>query len=128
MIVGNKRRYMTPMSLYYKFVAVRGFLSSSLIICSFPKALVGEHKALSFLWGTTMIMTPPVLAQTFRSHTPSHCIHAHSDLFHSLQIFSNMRSYMNLAVVALAASSISPALPAPVEYTHLRYGNILVEF
>ena len=33
--------------------------------------------------------------------------------------------YMNLAVLALAASTISPALSAPTQY---RYGNLLVEF
>jgi len=40
-------------------------------------------------------------------------------------MFSNMRSYMNLAVLALAAYTVSPALSAPTQY---RYGNILVEF
>ena len=34
-----------------------------------------------------------------------------------------MRSYMILAVLALAASTISPALTAPTRY---RYGNLLV--
>jgi hypothetical protein len=45
-----------------------------------------------------------------------------------------MRSYMNLAVLALAATSVCPALSAPTEslsapteYRH-RYGNLLVEF
>jgi len=36
-----------------------------------------------------------------------------------------MRSYMNLAVLALAASIVSPALSAPTQY---RFGNLLVEF
>jgi hypothetical protein len=38
-----------------------------------------------------------------------------------------MRSYMNLAVIALAAStaSVAPALAAPIRYG---YGNLLVEF
>jgi hypothetical protein len=36
-----------------------------------------------------------------------------------------MRSYMNLAVLALAVSSFSPALSAP---TQDRYGNLLVKF
>src|SRR6267142_1753107 len=62
------------MSLYYKFVAVRqeGFLSSScrqLGIRFFSKALFGEHRALSFLYGMAMILT---VTQTFRSH--AHCI------------------------------------------------------
>jgi hypothetical protein len=37
-----------------------------------------------------------------------------------------MRSYMNLAVLALAASVASPVLSAPTQY--YRYGNLLVEF
>jgi hypothetical protein len=37
-----------------------------------------------------------------------------------------MRSYTNLAVVALAASSLCPVLSAPTQYTD-RYGNLLVE-
>ena len=37
-----------------------------------------------------------------------------------------MRSYTNLAVVALAASSLCPVLSAPTQYTG-RYGNLLVE-
>jgi len=36
-----------------------------------------------------------------------------------------MRSYMNFAVVAFAASIFSPALSAPTQY---RYGNLLVKF
>jgi hypothetical protein len=36
-----------------------------------------------------------------------------------------MRSYMNLAVLALAISSFYPALSAPTQY---RYGNLLVRF
>jgi hypothetical protein len=36
-----------------------------------------------------------------------------------------MRSFMNLAVLALAASTISPALSAPTQY---RYRNLLVGF
>jgi hypothetical protein len=36
-----------------------------------------------------------------------------------------MRSYMNFAVVALAASVVSPTLSTPIQY---RYGNLLVEF
>jgi len=36
-----------------------------------------------------------------------------------------MRSYVNLAVLALATSTVSPALSAPIQY---RYGNLLVEF
>jgi hypothetical protein len=36
-----------------------------------------------------------------------------------------MRSYMNFAVVTLAASIISPVLSAPTQY---RYGNLLVKF
>jgi hypothetical protein len=68
-------------SLYYKFVAVRWarFLSSSprrLSIHSFSKALVGEHRALTFLYAMAMIMTPHA-AQTFRSH--AYCIHINSD-------------------------------------------------
>src|SRR6266850_141139 len=45
--------------------------------------------------------------------------------FSFIQIFSNMRSYMNLAALVLAASTVSPALSAPTQY---RYGNLLVEF
>jgi hypothetical protein len=56
---------VTPMSLYYKFVAVRQgeeSLSSSpgrlsIYFCS--KALVGENRALSFLHVMAMIVTPP---------------------------------------------------------------------
>jgi hypothetical protein len=36
-----------------------------------------------------------------------------------------MRFYVNPAVLALAASAVSPVLAAP---THYRYGNLLVEF
>ena len=61
----RKRRRVTPMSLYYKCVAVRQpeqiFLSSSprwLSIRFFSKALVGEHRPLSFLHGMVMILTP----------------------------------------------------------------------
>src|SRR6266850_5341253 len=62
----------------YKFVAVHqeGFISSSprrLSIRFFSKALVGEHRALSYLYGMAMILTPPC-SQTFRSHA----LHAHS--------------------------------------------------
>jgi hypothetical protein len=52
-------------------------------------------------------------AQTFRSY--ARCIHAHSDLFQSgIQIFLNMCSYMSLGVLALAASTISSVLSAPI--------------
>ena len=95
---------MTPMSLYYKYVAVRqeGFLSSSLSIHPLFKALVGEHRALS---GMAMILTPLC--------SPD------------ILFFFNMRSYMNLAVLALAASIISPARSAPIQYRH---GDLLIEF
>ena len=36
-----------------------------------------------------------------------------------------MRSYMNLAVVALAVSGVCPVMSAPIDYS--RYGNLLVE-
>jgi len=39
-----------------------------------------------------------------------------------------MRSYMNLAVLALAASTASLALSAPTAPTQYRYGILLVEF
>ena len=65
-------------------------------------------------------LTPPV-AQTFRSH--AHHI-ALTPTLHSQQIFSNMRSYVNLVVLALIVS-LAPALSAPTPY---RYGNLLVEF
>ena len=77
----------------------------------FSKALVGEHRALSFFYS---ILTSPV-AQTFRSH---------SLLSHPLRSFSlssNIRFYAFLIVLALA---FSLALSAPIQY---RYGNILVE-
>jgi len=35
-----------------------------------------------------------------------------------------MRSYMNLVVLALTASTVSPTLSAPIQY---RYGNLHVE-
>jgi hypothetical protein len=35
-----------------------------------------------------------------------------------------MRSYMNLVVLALAASTVAPVLSAPIRYW---YGNLLVE-
>jgi hypothetical protein len=38
-----------------------------------------------------------------------------------------MRSYMNLAVLALATSVVSPVLSAPTQYGP-RYGNLLAEF
>jgi hypothetical protein len=65
---------------------------------------VGEHRALSAT-SMAMILT---------------CLCSPDILF-----FFNMRSYMNLAVLAIAASIISPALSAPIRY---RYGNLLVEF
>ena len=40
-----------------------------------------------------------------------------------IQIFSNMRSYMNLTVLALVAFTVSSVLSAPI-----RYGSLLVEF
>ena len=69
-----------------------------------------------------MILTPPCspdvsFARSLHSRSPG------SFLF--IQIFSNMRSYMNLAVLALTASTISTALSAPIQY---RCGNLLVEF
>jgi hypothetical protein len=81
-----------------------GFPSSSLNIHihSLSKALVGEHRALS---GMTMILTPLC--------SPD------------ILFFFNMHSYMNLVVLALAASIISSALSAPIQY---RYGPLLVEF
>ena len=39
-------------------------------------------------------------------------------------IILNMRFYMNLVILALAASTLSPALSAPIHYW---YGNLLVE-
>jgi hypothetical protein len=38
-----------------------------------------------------------------------------------------MRSYIILAVLALAASTASPALSAPTQYRTYRYGNLLVK-
>jgi hypothetical protein len=38
-----------------------------------------------------------------------------------------MHSYMNLAVLALAVSFVSPGLSAPTQYRD-KYGNLLVEF
>ena len=55
-------------------------------------------------------------------------IHAYSDLFLILTIL-NMPSYKNLAIIALAASSVSPVLCAPTRYgnLHLRVrGRILL--
>ena len=64
---------------------------------SFPKALVGEHRALSFKF--LHILTLPCSPDVF---------HSHSDLFYHTNI-SNMRSYMSLMVLALAASTVSSA-------------------
>ena len=57
----------------------------------------------------------PLTAQTFRSQT--YCIHTYSDLFHH----TNMRFYMNLVILALVASYVSPAQSAPI----VLYGNLL---
>ena len=37
-----------------------------------------------------------------------------------------MRSYMNLIILALAASTVSPVMSAPIPSQH-RYGYLLVE-
>jgi|SRR6266850_2345911 len=108
---------------HYKFVAGRqeGFLGSSLSIRFFSKALVGEHRALSFLQGMAMILPvdsplqPRRFVRTLISFTPTRTF---------FMIFSNMRSYMNLVVLALAARTVSPALSAPTSYGP-GYGNLL---
>ena len=41
----------------------------------------------------------------------------HSDIFHN----TNMRSYMNLVVIVLAASTVSPALSSPIQYGNLLF-------
>lgn len=86
------------------------------------KALAGEQKAFSFLWGMTVIMTwlSPV--------APTRRFLAHLFLSHRLALgpfsfitsISNMHSYMKFIVVALAASSVCPVLSAPTKY---RYGK-----
>jgi hypothetical protein len=45
--MGQQAQTYDPDVSYYKFVAVRQ--GSSLTICSFSKALVGEYRAFSFL-------------------------------------------------------------------------------
>ena len=59
--------FATPMSLYYKFVAVRqeGRIPQLLAQHSFlSKALVGEHRALFFLQDMAMILPPCSIAFT----------------------------------------------------------------
>ena len=117
MIIDKRKRVAPMMSLYYKYqyVAVRqdGFLSSSprwLSIRFFSKALAGERRALTFLYGMAIILTPPCspdFSFTLTASTPA-------PIFLIIQIFSNMRSYMSLTVLALAASTFSSALSAPI--------------
>jgi hypothetical protein len=72
--------------------------------------LVSTYRAFFFL---NMILTSldPV-AQTFRSHS------LHSRPLSSFSLFSNtdMRFYLNLVILALAASTLPPALSAPIQY------------
>ena len=86
------------------------------------KALVGEHKALSFLFvghghDLNSPCSPVETVRTYIAFT-------HTRIFF-IQIFLNMRFYINLAILALAASTAPLALSAP---TQSRYGNLLVEF
>ncbi|KAI9433929.1 hypothetical protein H4582DRAFT_955351 [Lactarius indigo] len=59
-----------------------------------------------------------LVVYTFRSHTP--CIHFHAHVQASISYFnilsSNMPSHKTLALLALAASTASPALSAPLMY------------
>jgi len=68
-----------------------------------------------------MILTPPCSPHVSFVRTliaPTRILFIHN------KYFSNMRSYMTLVVLALAASTASPDLSAPVQY---RYGNLLVQ-
>jgi hypothetical protein len=60
-------------------------------------------------------LQPRRFVRTLTAFTPTR-------IFFIIQIFSNMRSCLNIAVLALAASILSSALSAP-----LLYGNLLVE-
>ena len=109
--------HVIPMSLNYKFVVVHqevfpSFLPRRLGIRFISKALVGEHRTLSSCIAWPWPWIRPA-AQTFRSRSHAHRIHAHSYLF---QIFLNMRIYMNFTVLALAASIISPVLSTPIRF------------
>jgi Family of unknown function (DUF6470) len=130
----RKRRRVTPMSLYYKFVAVHQVQPQNrLLTCSssprwlgirfFSKALVGEHRALSFLYDMAMILTPPCSpdVRTLIASTPT----AYTVLLFTIQMFSNMRSYKILAVLALAASTtlsvpLAVQQSAPVQFSPIR--------
>ena len=102
------------MSLYYKFVAVRqeGFFSSSprwLCIHFFFKALVGEHRLpQSFVF---LVERGYNLNSALQ---PRRFVRTQSQIFFNIQIFSDMRFYINLAALALAACTASPALSAPL--------------
>jgi hypothetical protein len=66
----------------------------------FSKALVGEHRASTFLYGMAMMLTP-------------HCS-PDTRTFFIIQILSNMHSYMVLTVLALAAFTGFSVLSAPI--------------
>jgi hypothetical protein len=77
----------------YKFVTVHqeGFLSSSprwLSIHIFSKALVGEHRTLSFLYGMAMILTPPCSPDI--SFAPS--LHPHQLAVESISSYKYFRT------------------------------------
>jgi hypothetical protein len=99
--------------LCYKFVAVRrgNFLSSFNFLAQaaqhsfLSKAPVGEHRALSFLYGMAMTTTLTLLCSPLANIS--------TQIFFIIRIFSNMWSYMNLTVLALVAFMVSSALSAP---------------
>jgi vacuolar-type H+-ATPase subunit I/STV1 len=95
-----------------QFVAIcqEIYLTSSprrLSIHFFSKALVGEHRALSFFYCMAMTLTLP------RSPDVS-CTRIPTRIFFTVEIFSNMRSYTSLIALALVASTFSSALSAPI--------------
>jgi hypothetical protein len=104
---------LLPSRRFHQFIAHHLFVSSQ------RHWLVSTEPRLSCSMDMILTRAPPC-SPASRSHT--HCIHAYSVF---IQIFSNMRSYMNPAVLVLVASAVSPVLTAPTRY---RYGNLLVEF
>jgi hypothetical protein len=112
---------MTPTLSTNSLRSVRNNSSAprSAFIRFFLKALVGEYglPSLVFLGGYDHDLCCSLLpSRLLLAFTPTR-------RFSIIQIFSNMRSYTNLAVLVLAAAAVAPGLSAPTQY---RYENLLV--
>ena len=118
--VAGPRRHVRaiPMFLQYKngYNLSRTISLSSLLIirCSSQgKALVGTSVPSLFLLSCLQVVL------TTRSPHSLFLHPLHSRLRGSFFIIVNMPPYKSLAIVALAASSVSPALSAPTRYVNV---------